>query len=127
MVGPIMDQIAVGDLRPEHFEGLIGEILEVQPVQDGVGRRWRFEVIEVSRPRARRARGAESGTAAAPDQPPARTPFSVVFRNLEEEPLVPLLLHKLRCAKFETDELFVGRIVIPELDAKGMYYEAVFN
>jgi hypothetical protein len=58
-----------------------------------------------------------------------RAPFSLLFRLNGEAPLQDRFLHTLHHAPFESCELLISRVFVPELDSGDgtMFYEAVFG
>lgn len=115
-----MQQLELQKIQPEHFEAHRTAPFEFSLGPDS-SRSWKLEILEVSRFNKRR----KSETAGS--ELPVREPFSVLFRNLESEPLDDQQLQRIRWADYEADGVFVSRVQVPYLDPRAMYYEIVFT
>lgn len=106
-----MVKIPLAEIQVGHFERLRDEEFEFQ----SSGGNWRMKLIEVARPVGLSGAGT------------LRAPFSLLFVNLESEPLNDRVCHRIRCNAFESDEILLSRVVVPRPEPGKMYYEAIFG
>jgi hypothetical protein len=129
LVNLTVDRIALKDIRSEHFHGQEGRVFVFEPEQSGTGeanRQWHLELIETSP--MRRRRRLEDAEGKEPERVSRwRDPFSLLFRNLDPEPLDDVQLHHLLDVRFEPCSLLLTRVLVPYLEPGEMYYEAVFS
>lgn len=119
-----MERIELQDIRVEHFETHEKEFYEFSSSTDP-SRSWKLEILEISRLDKQRKPAVENPQAG--DARTGRSPFSVLFRNLEPDPIDAQQLHRIRWAEYEAQDVFISRVHVPYLDPRGMYYEIVFS